>query len=137
MLTRPPEVHVQPNRQEPKKQEMELFSGEKIKIVVVGLLFAAAAAGRPAPTRHQSVDICPLVVPGDVGLPAEFHDHLMADLVAELGDTKAFRKAFREGADNNLPTPAPRLVGEITEFKKGGQAKRDLLRPFSKPTSNS
>jgi hypothetical protein len=93
-------------------------------------LSVGSRAGEIAKGRYQSLEVKRFGVPGDVGITNDYVDKLTADLVAEIGNTRTFNRVYREGTmGTDVPKPILLLIGSITKFQRGSQAKRYLLGP--------
>jgi hypothetical protein len=101
-------------------------------VLTLGLLLLMGAAGSlSAQSRSRGLlEISTFDVPADSNLPDEFRTALASNLVARLRESGKFADVI-SGTDNGSAGqhPAVRLSGNITQFKKGSQAKRYLLGP--------
>jgi uncharacterized protein DUF4410 len=99
-------------------------------------LSVSSNAAEAIRSQYQSLEIKQFGIPGNVGITNDYLEKLMADLVAEIGNTHRFGMVFREGTmGDDVPMPRLQLVGSISKFQRGSQMKRYMLGPgFGKTT---
>ena len=99
---------------------------------VLGLALALLAAGdsRAAGGRLGTLEVAAFEVVSTVQLPADFQASLSLNLISRLQESGKFEEVVQAGSGSSAAAPpAVRLTGEVTEFKRGSQAKRYLLGP--------
>jgi hypothetical protein len=99
-------------------------------------LAALTATVAPAQTRpsqsyrnkYQAIEITRFDVKAGADLPPDYLTELMKDVANQLYDTNKFKQVARPGeAPADPGAPLLRLVGTVTEFKKGSQMKRYMI----------
>lgn len=97
-------------------------------IMGIVCLLVASTEAFAAEVRYRKVAILPFEVPATVGLPSDYSDGLVADLIAELGRSKAFEHVGRaDGQSCVAESGTLRLTGRITEFRRGNRAVRYMV----------
>jgi hypothetical protein len=108
----------------------------KMKFLVLLCLIAVAAVNAPAQgkqtqsnkNKYQAIEITRFDVKAGTDLPPDYLNELMKDVANQMYDTNKFKQVARPGeALANPNEPAVRLVGTVTEFKKGSQMKRYMI----------
>jgi curli biogenesis system outer membrane secretion channel CsgG len=98
--------------------------------IVTGLGSPTAFAGDDEQVAHKynTVEVVRFDTKEGVDFPPDFSVRLNEELVTELQKSKRFAEVLREGeAPKEEGAPALKLVGTVTEFKKGSQMKRYLI----------
>jgi hypothetical protein len=102
-----------------------------LALAVSALLWpTASSAGEKKETtsRYKTVEVIPFESKEGVLFPPDFHIRLTEELVKELTSSKRFASVLREGeAPGEEGGPALKLMGTVTEFKKGSQMKRYMI----------
>ena len=96
------------------------------------LLFAGvAAAQKPIPAnkdKYKDIEVKKFDIASGVEFPEEQLNTMMGEIVEELKHLKKFNQVFLGGdTQTEAGLPTLQLVGTVTEYKKGSQAKRYLV----------
>lgn len=101
-----------------------------VLLALVGLGAHTATAGdkKEIDHKYETVEVATFDTKEGIAFPPDFSVRLNEELVMELQKSKRFAEVLREGeAPREEGAPALKLVGTITEFKKGSQMKRYLI----------
>ena len=108
----------------------------KTNLAALLCLIAATAIIAPAQTKpseshknkYQAIEITSFDVKAGTDLPPDYLNELMKDVANQVYDTNKFKQVARPGETlANPDAPTIRLIGTVTEFKKGSQVKRYMI----------
>jgi len=97
------------------------------------LLLSALTASAQKPnsenkSKYKEVEVTQFDVQDGVKFPPEHMTGMMAEIVEELRNTKKFQQVYKEGEPHtDVNDPTIRLVGTVTKYQAGSQAKRYLV----------
>ena len=78
--------------------------------------------------KYKDVEVAQFDIKEGVKFPAELMSGMMGEIVQELQKIKKFKQVFREGESQvEASDPTIRLVGTVTKYQAGSQAKRYLI----------
>jgi TPR repeat protein len=110
-------------------RETPLCSSMVVQVAMVALFSASgASAGQTSAATYNRVEVAPFEVASGVLFPEEFSQALAKELLAELKKANLFNEVLTVQslpADNLALTV--RLIGTITKFNPGSQARRHLI----------
>jgi len=99
-------------------------------LAVVLLMSFSGSGQKPGAeykNKYQDAEVAQFDVQPDVKFPQENMDGMMAEIVQELQKIKKFRLVARAGEAPESHDPTMRIVGTVTKYQAGSQAKRYLI----------
>ncbi len=97
---------------------------------VIFSCLAVPTIGAENHVQYATLEIQPFAIPPGIDLPSDFRMALQRNLVEKMEKSKRFGRVSLAGdSSSSGAPPSLRLVGSITEFKKGNRAERYLVGP--------
>ena len=109
----------------------KLTNGSLFSALALLLLLTFSASGQKPNSenknKYKDIEVENFDVKEGVKFPPEHMTGMMAEIVQELQNTKKFRQVSRVGEGTESNEPTIRLVGTVTKYQAGSQAKRYLI----------